>query len=46
MIRLICLKELILVKPMSYAGALFVITGTFLRSILKFSQKYAIIAMI
>ena len=46
MIRLMCLKELILTKPMSHAGVLFVIAGTLLRSFSKLSQNYAMAAMI
>ena len=40
MIGLICLKEAMLVVDMS---VLFVNTGTFLKYILDFSQKYAMV---
>ena len=41
-----CLKKLILTKPVAYVSVLFVITCTFLREILDFNQKYAVGVMI
>ena len=35
-----CLKELMLLKPMVHVSVIFVITGIFLRSILNFSQRF------
>ena len=40
MIRLVCLKELMLTEPMVEVNVLFDITGFFLRKILDFSQKH------
>ena len=40
MMRLMCLKQLMLVKPLIGTSVLIVITGTFLRKILHFSQKH------
>ena len=40
MIRLVCLKELMLTKPMVEVNVLFDITGSFLRKILDFNQKH------
>ena len=46
MIELMCLKKLMLTKAIVQSSLLFVITGTFLRQNLDFSQKYEMVAMI
>ena len=41
-----CLKELMLTKPLLRASASFVISGTFLKQILDFIKKYVMVVMI
>ena len=43
MIELMCLKKLMLTKSLVCVSVLTVITGTFLRLILDFSQKYTLV---
>ena len=45
MIELMCLKKLMLTKPMVCVSVLTVITGTFLILILDFSQKYTLVTI-
>ena len=46
MIGLMCLKGLMLTKPMVCVSALFTITSTFLRSILDLIKMYIMVVMI
>ena len=41
-----CLKELMLIQPMFCISVLYVITGTIVRSVLDFSQDYAMVVII
>ena len=45
MIELMCLKKLMLTKSLVCVSVLTVITGTFLRLILDFSQKYTLVTI-
>ena len=44
-IELMCLKKLMLTKSLVCVSVLTVITGTFLRLILDFSQKYTLVTI-
>ena len=46
MTGLICLKALVLIKPMNHSSVLFVSIITFLKWVLNFSQKYPMAVMI
>ena len=45
MIELMCLKKLMLTKSLVCVSVLTVITGTFLRLTLDFSQKYTLVTI-
>ena len=45
MIELMCLKKLMLTKSLVCVSVLTVLTGTFLRLILDFSQKYTLVTI-